>query len=139
MVLTVPPACLLAVFGTEIITFLFPERFHGAGWMVQILGAGAAASAISSTIGPVLLAIGDSYRYMILQATRAGILVIGMWIGHVYGGFTGILIAIAISDLVNYPVLALCVRRYGAWLPALDLAGFFAAAGTIILGWYLFL
>ncbi len=137
MVLSVPPVCIFAVFGKEIVWFLYPDSFHDAGWMLEILAAGAVASVIGSTIGPLLLAVGDSFRFMTLMAVRTGVLLASMTIGGLYFGTVGLVVGAAIPDLFMYPVLVLLVHKYGVWHPKLDLTGFAVAYGLIGIGWSL--
>jgi O-antigen/teichoic acid export membrane protein len=137
MVLSVPPVCILAVFGSDIVTLLYPDSFQDAGWMLEILAAGAVASVIGSTIGPVLLAVGNSFAFMMQMALRTVVLLTAMAIGGWYYGTVGLIVGIAIPDIVIYPVLVLLVRRYGVWHPRLDFAGFVCAYAFIGIGWIL--
>lgn len=89
-------------------------------------------TAVSCTIGPVLLAVGDSFRFMLVLASKMAILVTSMALGNHFYGVTGAIIGFALSDYLMYPILALSVRKYGVWLPALDLAGF--ALGALCTG-----
>ncbi|HRI88693.1 MAG TPA: oligosaccharide flippase family protein [Candidatus Hydrogenedentes bacterium] len=139
MALSVPPVCILAIWGQEVVDLIYPEKFKNAGWMLQILAAGGVVSVIGSTIGPVLLAKGDSYRFMILQVVRTAIMCVTMALGGYFGGRTGhpngamigVVVGVALPELLLYPVLVWAVRRYGVWLPKLDFAGF-ALAGLAI-------
>ena len=47
-----------------------------------------------------------------------------MALGGWLGGFQGLVIGVAASKLMDYPVLAWAVARHGLWLPGLDLAAF---------------
>ncbi len=110
--------------------------------MLQILSMGAVVSVIGSTIGPVLLAVGDSYRFMLMQGARTVIMCCTMAIGGYLGQTSGIdkgaqigvVIGVALPELFLYPILVWSVRRYGVWLPKLDLAGFVFAVVFIGLG-----
>ncbi|MCC6152592.1 MAG: oligosaccharide flippase family protein [Candidatus Hydrogenedentes bacterium] len=166
ILLSVPPVCVLVVWGNEIITLLFPEKFHQAGWMLQVLSAGAIVSVIGSTVGPVLLAVGDSYRFMVIQASRAVILCVTMFLGGFigsvvadtavmpaimypvyfdalghsvwgHGRIIGVIVGATLPELFLYPVLIWAVRRYGVWLPKLDFAGFAFALVLIAIGFML--
>jgi O-antigen/teichoic acid export membrane protein len=144
MALTVPPVCVLAIWGQEIVQLLYVNRheYYGAGWMLQILAMGAVVSVIGSTVGPVLLAMGDSYRFMIIQITRTILMCITMatcgYIGWRLNGESGahfgVLIGVALPEVFLYPILVWAVRRYGVWLPKLDIAGFVIAGVVIALG-----
>ena len=142
--LTVPPVCVLAIWGQEIVTLLYPFKpeFHGAGWMLQILAMGAVVSVIGSTVGPVLLAKGDSYRFMVIQAARTVIMCVTMALCGYIGGRSGVengahigvVIGVALPEYFLYPVLVWAVRRYGVWLPKLDITAMALAAIVIALG-----
>lgn len=139
--ITVPPVCVLTIWGKEIVKLLYPFRpeFHGAGWMLQVLAVGALISVVGSTIGPVLLAKGDSYRFMIMQGARTVIMCVTMavcgYLGSISGvengSHIGIVIGVALPEYILYPVLVWAVRRYGVWLPKLDFAAL-ATAGVVI-------
>ncbi|MBM3288881.1 MAG: hypothetical protein FJY92_01895 [Candidatus Hydrogenedentes bacterium] len=138
--LTVPPACVLAIWGREIVQLLYrrPE-YYDAGWMLQIVAVGTVGAVVTSTIGPVLLARGDSYRFMIVQVSRATIMcvtmiacgAIGGWTGIEKGTQIGLIVGVALPEYIVYPVLVWAVRPYGVWLPKLDFAAV-AAAGVVI-------
>lgn len=130
-----PPLWFLAVFGDRLIELLYDERYIDAGWMVKIVAVGAIGSVVAGSTERVILSSGDSFRWMLLQASRTVILVLGIWGGFYYGeGIPGLLTGIAASRFVSYLPLAYFLRRYGAWLPGLDLAAFAVSAGVIWLG-----
>lgn len=137
MAVSVPPVCVLAIFGPQIVDLLYDARYQDAGWILQILAAGGVASVIGSTTGPVLLAVGDSFRFMIVMAARMAFLLLAMGIGGYFFGVKGLIVGVAAPDLMMYPVLTLCIRKYGVWFPWLDLAGFSFAAVCIGAGWTL--
>ncbi|MBX7258084.1 MAG: lipopolysaccharide biosynthesis protein [Candidatus Hydrogenedentes bacterium] len=136
MLISVPPYCVLAVFGQQVIDLLYPEAYADAGRMLRILAFGAIGTSVSSTIGPVLLAVGDSFRFMMVLVSKTLVLVASMALGNYYYGTTGAIVGFAVSDYVMYPILAFSVRKYGVWLPALDLAGFAMGIVCMALGYY---
>lgn len=138
ILLSVPAYCLLSVFGQQVIDLLYPVEYTEAGWMLRILAFGAVGTAVSCTIGPVLLAVGDSFRFMLVLVSKTVVLVACMAVGNVYYGAAGAIVGFALSDYLMYPILAISVRKYGVWLPALDLAGFAAGAVCAALGYYWF-
>lgn len=138
MGLTLPGLLLLVLFGDYLLPFLYDERYEGAGWIVRILAAGACVSSVTVTVSAVLLAVGDSFRYMLVLATRSILLVAAMAVGGHYYGYSGLIIGVAVSDLLNYPILVLCIRRYGVWLPLLDFGGF-AVSGLVAYVAYTFM
>ena len=135
MTVTVPSVCAVVVLGSDIVTFVYPASFEEAGWILELLSAGAVASVIGSTIGPALLAVGDSFRFMVLMALRTLVLVASMYYFWQQYGTVGLVFGVAIPDCVTYPFLVLMVRKYGVWQKWLDLAGFLSAFLLIRIGW----
>ena len=133
-----PAFCILVVWGQDVVDLLYDPRYHEAGWILQILAAGAIARAISLTSMPVILACGDSFRHMLLMASRSVMLIAAMAVGGWLGGMRGLVIGVAVTDLLNYPTLAWAVRRHGMWMPGLDAAAAVGAAALVAIGMVLF-
>jgi len=132
-----PPVCVFSIWGDWIVRFLYDPRYHEAGWMLQILAIGAVGAIVGLTINPVLLAVGDSFRHMLSMTAQAAITLAAMAVGGWYAGAKGVIIGITVSRFLNYPVSAFFVRRYGVWLPMLDLSAFGVSGAVILIGWYL--
>jgi len=137
MAVFLPPLWALAVGGGLFFDMFYDDRYAAAGWMLKLMAAGTVASVVCMTIEPVLLAKGNSFGYMLQLASRLGLQIVGMTIGAYYGGTLGFIIGLAVADLLNYPVLAALVRKYGVWLPALDGAAYAVSALVIGAGWLL--
>jgi len=131
-----PPLWALTVYGDSFVRLLYDDRYHDAGWMIQVLAAGAIVATISNTIDPVLLARGDSFRYMLQLASRLALQIVGMAGGAYLAGVKGFIIGLAVADILNYPILVALVRKHEAWLPRLDAAALALSAAIIGLGWY---
>jgi O-antigen/teichoic acid export membrane protein len=119
-----PIMWLMSLWGNVIIEFLYDKRYHDAGWMLQISAAGAIATTIVTTIRPVLLAKGDSFRSMLNGLARVIIQAIGMIVGYEIAGIHGMLVGFAAADWLSYPLLVYHIYDYGVWLPWLDAAAF---------------
>jgi O-antigen/teichoic acid export membrane protein len=129
----VPPMWALSLGGQWMIDLLYDPRYAEAGWMLQILAAGAIGAVISVPASSILLAVGDSKRHMILQAGRGLILIGCISAGVFLGGIQGMIVGVAASKIVDYPLLAWAIKRYGVWMPTLDL-GTFLLSAIVILG-----
>jgi hypothetical protein len=70
---------------------------------------------------------------MTIQAT---ITLAAMAVGGWRAGYEGVIIGVAASRFLSYPVSAFFVRRYGVWLPTLDLLAFGTSGAIIFIGWY---
>lgn len=134
MALTLPVFWVLAIFGTHIVDLLYDDEYLFAGWMLQILAMGTVVSSITQSVSPVVLAVGDSFRSMILLITRSVFLFTAMVVGYHFGDELGLVIGVASASALNYPVLAWSVRRSGAWMPKLDLGAIVISAIVITVG-----
>ena len=137
MTVTLPPCWFLIVFGPELVDFLYDERYLNAGWMLQILASGAVVSAVFIPIDVVLLAVGDSYRFLLMLISRSFWLLVAMVVGGILGGPTGLIIGFAVSPVLYYPFLVALVRRYNVWIPLLDFGALFVSAVAIGVGFWL--
>jgi len=113
---------ILVAWGGRIVDFLYDSRYHDAGWILQILAAGTIFRAITTTFEPVTLAFGDSFRQMLKVAMWLVLLIMAMAVGGWLGGMRGLIIGVACTDVLRYPVTVWATQRYGGWMPALDLA-----------------
>ena len=114
-----PPLILLILFGTQVIDFLYDERYEKAGWMIQIISVGYVIS-VATNIGPFYLAQGNSRLMTILMAVKSAIFMVCMLIGAEYFGVVGVLVGGAVSHLVFYFVETSVYRYYKLWIWELD-------------------
>jgi O-antigen/teichoic acid export membrane protein len=133
MALFLPAIWILIVFGDDIVELLWDERYWDAGWMVQIISAGTFFFVVSA-VGPIHLARGESWVGLIAVAIRASVLLPGMVLGGYLAGAQGLIIAIAASYVVYYPLQVWISIRYRVWLPLYDLAAFAISALVIWAG-----
>jgi len=128
---------LFVLFGDRFVELVYKDDYVDAGWILQVLSVGAAISVVLSTTTPALLAVGDSFRFMLLlllgMVTMATSMLVG---GYVYGT-VGLVVGIAMVDLLVYPVLALFTHRYGVWFPKVDLALFAMTGAVAAIAYYL--
>lgn len=134
MLLTLPPVWLLAIFAQPLVDTLYDPRYSEAGWMLRILAVGAIGASVSLSADRVILAQGDSFRYMLLQVARSLLMIVGMLVGWYTAEIPGFLIGIAAARILDYVPLAFFLRRYGVWLPRLDLAALGTSALVLSVG-----
>ncbi len=128
--ISLPVLWILVLFGRYIV-LIYPDAYHEAGWMLEILAAGNIGLVIGITAGGIALAKGDSFRFMVLQTGRALLMIAGMWIGFSLGGERGLMIGMGVSYWANYPLLVWAIRKHGTWLPKLDALAFGLSAIVI--------
>ncbi|HOJ34515.1 MAG TPA: oligosaccharide flippase family protein [Candidatus Hydrogenedentes bacterium] len=135
--LGLPPLFLLTLWGPWILHILYDTRYEGGGWMLQLRAGASCFGIISMTISPVLLAVGNSFRHMILLAAQSLLFIVCMFVGGYLYSVTGLLLGIGAAQVLTYPITVMCVRRYGVWLPALDAACFLISAAVCVVAWLL--
>ncbi|MBN8429744.1 oligosaccharide flippase family protein [Microbulbifer salipaludis] len=112
------------IFGQEIITFLYDDRYVNAGWMLEALALGVAIR-VATKVGPFLLSRGDSKTFTGIVAVKTGVVFTSMLIGWVYFGVPGVIYATVAASIANYCLEIRIYRRHNLWLWKLD-ASFFA-------------
>lgn len=120
--LMLPSYCLM-LWGQEIVSLLYPKEYWDAGMMLKILAFGASIACITRTIDPILLAAGNSFRLTLFLTFRALAQIVLVVLGGWYFGLMGMLVGLASTEIVSYPVLVLSIRKYNVWLPILDFTG----------------
>ena len=126
-----PALWVLALVGPEIVALLYDERYHGAGWMLQILAVGAIGRVVGLSAESITLARGQSFQHMLLQVAHAALLFGGMAIGALTHGVVGLLVGMSAARILGYLPLIPILRQNGVWLPALDAAAFCSSAIVI--------
>lgn len=97
--LIVMPIAVLMVIGTEVVHVLFDTRYHEAGWMLQTLCVRLLMVSILLSSESCLFALGQP-RYAVIQnVCRAIWILVGIPIGwHAYG-ITGVVWAVALTEV----------------------------------------
>lgn len=117
-----PIPVLFATNGDILVKIVFGASFSEAGWMLQLISAGAVFQVIELTISPLILARGHSFRHMVVVVAR-GLLMIGlMMVGARLAGIAGLVVGVGLSHLCAYPVLIWAIRDSKTWMPLLDAA-----------------
>lgn len=114
----------LIIYGQSLINFLYPSDYHEAGWMIKILAISASIKCLQASMGPILFAVGNSFRMMILMLASSTVSLLALFIGGTFFGTKGIIWAIPASDLLIYPILVATIYKYNVWFPWFDLIVF---------------
>jgi O-antigen/teichoic acid export membrane protein len=121
----------LILFGDVLISLLYPGNWQSAGWMLQILAAGAVACAVISTYGSVMMAMGNTFWPMVLLITQLVLLTSAALLGNHWFGVQGFIVGIALVEWLNYPVTALVMIRQRMWQPEVDLPALLVSAAAV--------
>lgn len=141
-----PALWLLMFIGTWLIDLMYPDSYIEAGWMLELLAAGTTARLVCASAGGILLAKGNSFRFMIWKTGGGLIMLAGMIAGLYIGSRTsypdgdlaGLIIGMGAGYWLNYPLLIWTVRGHDVWLPKLDLAFLGLSAVFIVLRYAVF-
>ena len=131
-----PIVLVFALFGRDIINLLYDPRYHEAGWMLEIMAAGSVFFAAGAAILNIPMSFGDSYRHMWLQVFRFTVLVAVMTLGGFLAGITGLVIGIAVAQMLFYPILRGVTHKYGIRDYQPDLLFLGVILSLIALVWY---
>lgn len=92
----------LTVAGDQIIVLLYPEEFHEAAWMLPLLTIGLWPRLLSSTIYPMLLAVGKPRWNAVGSLTKLVLVAVGIPVGFASWGLAGAVLAVALAELPLY-------------------------------------
>jgi O-antigen/teichoic acid export membrane protein len=111
---------LFVVFGHEIATFIYDQRYDGVGEYLRILSIGAIVGALTNSYFGVLLAIGRAKANTIIFVIQIIAQFVCIYIGHAFYGSIGVVAAIAIVNVVMYLFTSILYARLNIWQPKLD-------------------
>lgn len=133
------PSWLLGVgfvfFGTELMSVLYDERYHGSGPMLELLAAGSLVGCVWGSYSHVLLAMGKAATETVLTAFQIVFQIASIYIGFHYWGATGIVAGVAAANWMMYPVRAYVMHRNGLWQYKLDLVMLAASTLIVMTAW----
>ena len=135
--LCLPVIFLFSMFGRDIIAVLYDPRYHGAGWMLELLAAGSVFYAAGAAVRPIPLSFGDSFRHMWQQVILFSSLLVCMTIGGLVAGLLGLILGIVAAQVVDYIVLRIVVLKYGIRDVRLDIVFLVTALVPILMVWKL--
>jgi len=114
-------SAVLALSGDLLVGLLYDPRYALAGPILVLLVISQLPAVILSSYDRVLLAAGDSKRFMTRVSTIALAQTTLMILGLIQFGLIGALLAPGLAAILVYPVLVSAIRRYDAWDRAHDL------------------
>ena len=115
--------------GVWLVDLMYDDRYLAAGGIVVLITCIQMPVLIALTYDQAALAAGDSRRYFVLAATRAGLVLSGLIGGALAFGLVGALLGQGLATLAAYPVVVWLARRMGVWDPLHDAV--FAAVAAV--------
>jgi len=131
-----PAVGALAGLGEPLVALLWDERYHDAGWMLQILSIRVAMACVLTPWETCLTAHGHPRYGFGRSAVRTAWILVFVPLGWAWGGLEGIVWATALSELPSLFVLVPGFTSRGILRPARELLPplFFAAGWLAALG-----
>lgn len=124
LILAVPYwlACVLLVyFGESLMGHMYDVRYKDSGWMLQILALGSLVSGLVMSYGGILWAKGMIRTSTVLLAIQLLIQTLAMVVGSRLGGAHGLVMGLAFSGWMLYPVHAIVYSRLSVLQLKIDL------------------
>lgn len=112
---------MLALFGQEVIDFLYDSRYTEAGWMLIVLAMGTFPWVIRVSYQSLLTAMGIVKPVTILQAILMLLQISLMFIGHHYLNDYGVIAAFAIANWIIIIPFSYLYWKAGCWQPRVDI------------------
>ncbi len=126
-----PLFIFLIIFGRDLISLMYDDRYHSAGLFLLIMATGSAIASQRTPFGMVLIATGDSFGHAVVMVVTAVSRVAAVIGGYKLNGVIGMLLADILAQAVIYPFEAWRLKRLGLWFPKFDLVVF---ASYLVLG-----
>ncbi len=123
---------MLIMLGSQLIDWLYDERYQDAVWMIQILPLSSFVGVLSLTYQNAYLAKGKSLYISLLLLYQLVIQVGVILIGYYLNGVHGIIIGLAIAGWLLYPANILAAKKLNIWQPEIDIP-FILVAAIIVL------
>lgn len=113
---------------------LYDERWHAAGWMVQLLMLPAWFFFLQQTSVRVQLAMGDSRSQMWSNVLKVIGTIPGAWFGYQLGGLPGLLLGTTIGAVLGYVSVAWRLKQEGIPIFVSDMKWTLLVAVISVLG-----
>jgi O-antigen/teichoic acid export membrane protein len=128
------PIAVMMILGTRIVSLLYDQRYHQAGWMLQILCVRLLIVASISNSESCLVALGHPKYSFAQNLCRAVAIFVGIPLGWSLAGVEGVIWAVALAELPPLIVMWTGVARHRLFSAAAELRTLAAIATGILLG-----
>jgi O-antigen/teichoic acid export membrane protein len=100
----------LIAFGDLVVQVLYDKRYHGAGWILPLLGLSIWPRLLCNTNEPALYAIGRPQYSTLANTLRFVATLVGLPLGYHWYGIPGAILATALRDVPYY-----VAANFGLW------------------------
>ncbi len=120
--------------GTIVVMLLYDYRYYEAGWIFQALSMKAAFRCVLEPAETCLVALGFPRYATLQQVIRLIWIVSALPLGWYWFGALGLVIPVALAELVVLPVLWIGLRRQKVLRPLAEVRSLLILAGSMIPG-----
>ncbi len=121
----IAPGWLIALFfvlwGDHFMSLLYDQRYIGSGNMLRVLAMGSLIGIIGGSYTGLLWAKGMAKRSTMILVAQISVQIFGIIIGHHYLGEQGVILSVALTGWLLYPIQAYVHASIGLWEPKIDL------------------
>ena len=125
----------MACVGPAFIRFLYNDQYNEAAGFIRLLAVSAWFTALIVPGEYALLALGRTHAVAIAQGVRLACLPLLLFAGYELGGIPGIILGVAVGELIRYVVVAVFLRNNGLWVLVEDVG--ITLLAVAMLGLYL--
>jgi O-antigen/teichoic acid export membrane protein len=102
---------LAASVADGLILVIYDPRYQAASWMLSVLLGGAVFAVLSNLNEALLLSAGRPFYASVANMMRLATLAILLPTGHRLAGFPGAVVAVAVTELLQYGYIAVGLHR----------------------------
>jgi O-antigen/teichoic acid export membrane protein len=128
------PIAMLMMIGSRVVSLLYDQRYHDAGWMLQILCIRLLLVATLSNSESCLIALGYPKYSFIQNSCRTVAMFIAIPIGWSLAGIEGVIWAIALSEVPPLIVIWAGLMKHRMFSVVVEARSLLFAAFGVLLG-----
>jgi O-antigen/teichoic acid export membrane protein len=125
----------IMVLGPFIVSVLYDERYHDAGWILQILCVRVALQCVLSPCGVFMIAVGQARQLLFANAGRFLMVWTGIPLGWYLGGLPGVVWATTLAELPMLVVFWRAMKKDGLLRLPRELFALGALAAGAVASW----
>lgn len=129
------PVGALAVVAPSVIQILYDDRYHAAGWMLQLLCIKVGMSIVIETIQSCLFSMGQTKQGFVNNLIRSFTLAAGIPIGWQFGGLEGLILSVALSEVPVLLYIWSVFFRFGLLRVEREVLSFLVFFSGVIVGY----
>ncbi len=133
-VFVVLPVAALTMFGSWVVNLLYDQRYHAAGWMLQVLCIRVLMVAVLVNSESCLVVLGRPQYSVVQNICRTIWILAGIPFGWTFFGLEGVVWVVALSEIPTVAVLWVGMARHQLLSPWWELRTVLFTGAGVLLG-----